>query len=74
MGQVTLYLDTETETRMKEASKAAGISLSRWVADLIRERTATQWPDSVVRLAGAWPDFPTAEEIRAGLGEDLPRV
>lgn len=73
MGQVTLYLDTETETRMKEASKAAGVSQSRWVADLIRERTATQWPESVVRLAGAWADFPTAEEIRAGLGEDLPR-
>lgn len=73
MGQVTLYLDAETETRMKDASKAAGVSQSRWVADLIRERTATQWPESVVRLAGAWADFPTAEEIRAGLGEDVPR-
>jgi len=43
------------------------------VADLIREKTAARWPESVARLAGAWADFPTAEEIRAGLGEDLPR-
>jgi hypothetical protein len=73
MVQVTLYLDTETEARMKAAAKTAGISQSRWVADLIRKRTATQWPESVARLAGAWADLPTAEEIRAGLGEDAPR-
>jgi hypothetical protein len=73
MGQVTLYLDTETEARMKKAAKAAGISQSRWVTNLIREKIATSWPPSIVRLAGAWDDFPTAEDIRSGLGEDAPR-
>jgi len=73
MSQVTLYLDTETEEKMKTAAKAAGVSQSRWVADLIREKTAARWPDSIARLAGAWADFPTAEELRAGLGEDMPR-
>jgi hypothetical protein len=73
MSQITLYLDVETETRLKSAAKAAGVSQSRWVADLIREKTATDWPASVARLAGAWTDFPTAEEIRAGLGKDTPR-
>jgi hypothetical protein len=73
MSQLTLYLDPETEAKMKMAAKAAGVSQSRWVADLIREKTASRWPASVARLAGAWADFPTAEEIRAGLGEDVPR-
>jgi hypothetical protein len=73
MGQVTLYLDAETEAKMKAAAKAAGVSQSRWVADVVREKTATRWPESIVRLAGAWADFPTAEEIRVGLGEDVPR-
>jgi len=73
MGQVTLYLDTTTEAKMKEAAKTAGVSQSRWVAELIREKTTTQWPESVVELAGAWGDFPTAEEIRAGLDKDAPR-
>jgi hypothetical protein len=73
MGQITLYLDTDTESRVRSAAKAAGVSQSRWVAELIREKTATEWPKSVVRLAGAWADFPTAEEIRAGMGEDAPR-
>jgi hypothetical protein len=73
MGQVTLYLDAETEIKMKDAARAAGVSQSRWVAEVIREKTATRWPESIARLAGAWADFPTAEEIRAGLGEDVPR-
>lgn len=73
MGQVTLYLDAETEVRMKEAAKAAGVSQSRWLADLIRERTANEWPKSVIALAGAWADMPTAEELRKNVGEDVPR-
>jgi hypothetical protein len=73
MAQITLYIDDETEVRMKEAARAAGMSLSRWVAELIRARTATQWPESVRRLAGAWSDLPTAESLRQGQGEDVPR-
>jgi hypothetical protein len=73
MGRVTLYLDEQTEAKVRSAAKAAGVSQSRWVADLIREKTATRWPESIARLAGAWADFPTAEEIRAGLGEDVAR-
>lgn len=75
MGQVTLYLDPETESKMKAAAKSAGVSQSRWVAELIREKTATEWPNSIVKLAGAWSDddFPSLEEIRAGMGEDAPR-
>ena len=73
MGQVTLYLDTETEKRMRAAAASVGISQSRWVAGLIRQETADQWPESIVKLAGAWPDMPTQEEIRADEGEDVPR-
>jgi hypothetical protein len=65
MGQVTLYLDSQTEERMKAAAKAARTSQSQWVATLIREKTATVWPPSIAGLVGAWrDDFPTLEEIR----------
>lgn len=73
MGQVTIYLDPETEAKLHEAAKKNGLSLSKWVANLIREKTATSWPSSITKLAGAWKDMPTAEEIRGGTGEDLPR-
>ncbi len=31
------------------------------------------WSTLVKECAGAWPDFPTSEEIRANMGQDLPR-
>lgn len=73
MAQVTIYLDEHVEKRMDSAAKAAGLSRSRWVADLIAEKTASAWPESFRSLAGSWPDFPDVEEIREGLGEDVPR-
>jgi len=73
MGQVTLYLDSDTETKMKLAAREAGLSLSRWVANLIRQRTAEEWPTSIARLAGAWTDLPEADELRVSMGEDVPR-
>ena len=74
MGQVTLYLDTQTEERMRAAAKAAGTSQSQWVASLIREKTATVWPPSIARLAGAWGgDFPTLEEIHGEAQAEVPR-
>jgi hypothetical protein len=71
--QVTLYIDAETGARMKAAAKAAGVSVSRWVAELIRARTQAEWPASVRKLAGAWPDFPNLRQLRSSKGADAPR-
>jgi len=73
MGQVTIYLDEETEQRVRAAARADGVSVSRWVADRVRQGTRTDWPASVRALAGAWRDFPSAETIRKGQGRDIPR-
>lgn len=73
MGQVTIYLDDEAERRLKAAARKAGVSVSRWVAELVRNRTRTDWPEEVRRLAGAWPDFPDLAEIRRSSGKDRPR-
>ncbi len=73
MSQITLYLEEETVRQLKVAAGAAGQSVSRWVADLIEQKIAAEWPDSVVHLAGAWPDLQNAEELRASLPDDVQR-
>ena len=73
MAQVTIYIDAETEKRMKNIIEKSGVSKSKWITDLIREKTANTWPDSVKELAGTWEDFPLAEELRNGLGTDIDR-
>jgi hypothetical protein len=65
VGQVTLYMDDETLGRMRAAAEAAGLSMSAWLSNLVRERTRTEWPRQVAQLAGAWRDLPTAEELRS---------
>ena len=51
----------------------SGISKSKWIAKLIQEKTATTWPEDVARMAGAWKDMPTADEIRKEMGSDTNR-
>ena len=73
MAQVTLYLDDETAERMKKAARAAGLSRSQWLAQLVREQVAREWPPSVRELAGACPDFPLADGLRVDQPPDLGR-
>ncbi|MCZ7667662.1 MAG: CopG family transcriptional regulator [Chloroflexi bacterium] len=51
--------------KMRALIKAKHISQSKWIAAIIGEKLETEWPESVVALAGAWQDFPELEEIRA---------
>ena len=73
MPQVTIYLDDETEALVNAALKGARVSKSKWIAEAIRARVRSEWPRSVAAMAGAWPDFPTAEEIRKSKGRDRKR-
>ncbi len=74
MGQVTIYLDSETEIKMKKAAKSGHLSVSKWVARIIEEKTATEWPQDIVKLAGSWKnDFPTIEDIRSTYSHDSHR-
>lgn len=73
MGQITIYLDKETEYQMNQIIKQKKISKSKWIASLVRQKTATQWPEHLAALAGAWKDFPTSEKIRKEMGKDSHR-
>jgi hypothetical protein len=73
MAQVTIYLDSETEARLRVAAEREGKSKSKWIAELIRAKTERTWPEIVAELAGSWKDFPSLEELREGQAADLPR-
>ncbi|MEZ5537147.1 MAG: ribbon-helix-helix protein, CopG family [Thiolinea sp.] len=73
MGQITIYLDDELIGKVQEHASSLNVSKSQWIARLIKERTRTEWPESIKALAGSWSDFPEAEQLRAGLGNDIER-
>ena len=73
MSQLLLDFDEETELRIEAAARASGLTASRWVAQLVRQFVASEWPAAVRELAGAWRDLPSSEEIRATEGVDVRR-
>jgi hypothetical protein len=75
MGQVTIYLDDETETMLKRHVRKSGSSASRWIAEAVRRRVANEWPPDVLELFGSWKpeDFPDATDLRKGYGRDAKR-
>jgi hypothetical protein len=73
MGQVTIYLEDEIEAKMEEAAKKAHLSKSKWISRLIDAEVSNKWPNSIKELAGSWDDFPSLDEIRKGLGQDIGR-
>ena len=73
MGQVTIYLEDEIEEKMTAAAKSEHLSKSKWVAGLIKAKVATEWPESISQLAGAWNDLALAEDGRVVLGQDVER-
>jgi hypothetical protein len=74
MAQVTLYLDEDTAEKVKKAARQAGLSRSRWLVRLVQERTATEWPQAVKDLAGAWADLEPAKGLRRRTGRDARRA
>jgi len=73
MAQLTLYIDDATHKRLRKAAALRKVSQNQFVAELIRKATSNEWPPEVLALAGSMPDFPLADELRAGLPPDLPR-
>ncbi len=73
MGQVTIYLDEQTDKQLRQAVDKSGLSKSQWITRLIKEKTATEWPEVVREMVGEWQDVDEQEEIRKTEGKDLPR-
>ena len=73
MAQITLYIDDATQAKLREAAAERKVSQSQFVADLIRHATDDAWSAAVLALAGSVPDFPLADELRAGLPPDPER-
>ena len=73
MGQVTIYLEDEIEEKMSTTAKSEHLSKSKWVVRLIKAELASEWPESITQLAGAWKDLPLAEEGRAISDQDAER-
>jgi hypothetical protein len=73
MAQITIYLPDDIEKKARQAAKADGKSVSRWLATQVIRRLDGALPQAVIDAAGVAPDFPELSEIRKGYGKDSRR-
>ena len=73
MSQITLYLDDEAEQLLRQSAQAAGLSNSKWIAELIKKHARQEWPTELKNLAGSFADFPLRDN-NLQHAEDTPRV
>ena len=73
MAQVTIYIPNDLESQIKAMASSLNISISKFISTVLEQKVQNEWNDNSRKLAGAWDDFPTLEEIRANQGEDTQR-
>ncbi len=73
MGQISLYLDDETEQFLRSRAKAEGLSQSQWAARVLRAAAARALPADILALAGSWSELPPLPRPDWDAA-DLPRI
>jgi len=73
MAHLTIYLADDVERQVRKSARVAKMSVSKWVADQVTTSVKNSWSPEFLALAGAFPDFPEASELRKSYGKDLPR-
>lgn len=72
--QVYTIVQSLSEEQASEVLSFAATLQQRDSQPAIPEDEAqVRWQELVRSTAGAFPDFPSLEEIRSGYGEDVPR-
>ena len=74
MPQLSLYVDRETLESIEEQAKVRDVSISRFVADILRKNISPGWPDGYGALFGSIAEDPSFVEPREpSFGDDAER-
>ena len=73
MAQVTIYMNNDLESKIKNIANSLGISISKFIANLLEQKVQNEWNTSTRQLAGSWNDFPSLEEIRDTKTQNIKR-
>ncbi len=73
MAQITIYINSELESKVKKIASSLNISISKYIATIVEKNIEDSWNPKVKKLAVSWSDFPTIEEIRNSSAKDIKR-
>jgi len=74
MGQFSLYIDSETLSRVEAAAKKESISVSRYIRKTLEESLRNDWPPGYFdELVGSIKDPSFCRPTQGDFADDLPR-
>ncbi len=73
MGQLTIYLDQETDRKVKAAARKSKISVSKWVHNAVTASLRDAWPVGFAELYGAIKDKSFEKPGQPKARDDIPR-
>ena len=73
MAQITIYINNDLESKVKEIAAAQETSISKYISTVIEKNINNNWNPKIKNLAGSWSDFPSIEEIRNNNNLDAQR-
>lgn len=56
MPQISLYIDSETLSKIEIVAKVSNTSISEWVTERLKESLSNNWPENYATLFGAITD------------------
>ena len=71
MAQIHCYVPDEVAKRFKKRAEHAHLSVSKYLAQLVKRDVADQWPEDFFELFGSWEGDPL-ERPPQGEYEDRP--
>ena len=70
MPQLNLYVDDELMERIRRAADTAELSISRYVAQLVRREIENEWPENFFEeVLGGWQGEPLTRASQ-GMSEE----
>jgi hypothetical protein len=73
MPQVSLYLEENTLGFARRKAQENGLSLSKYVATVLAEKSASMWPEDYFSLFGALQDDTFVRPEQPSFDDDAPR-
>jgi hypothetical protein len=74
MPQLSLYLDSETLGLVEAGAQSRELSLSKYVASVLKEQVVNDWPEGIFGLFGSIDDDSFCEPAELPFADDLARA
>lgn len=67
MPQIHFYVPEDLASKIRDRAEAAGLSVSRYVADVVKTELVTDWPEGFFeKVPGGWKGRPLERPRQAG--------